>query len=577
MYNICVIYALELTKNNMFLIAGIAILAAVTIFLLISFFLSIKGTEKYQYKIKDHSNSIRVFVLDVKNNRATFFNNASLKKRRYLTLTEYYNEFPASEREKLISWIGNLLDKTEDTPNTLEINVVTSNNKKRYFTLLELKKIDYEKQLIHLESHLLKYLTVSRGHYNEYFKFSSESSFSRSLKTRQTKGYVMCFKFFLKKNFTSIPHLHFVQIKNSLVPYISNNRLMYSYSDNAIFIADFKATNHGQALQTMHLLEGEINRRLSVNGILNDLEIHIGIVENKKFVGNLDKIIEVGLKLTEVAKKDEITYAFYREDNNINVDDMELNYRTEVERIIHDKKLQYTYRPIIDVSRRRTLGYQSFVTPLDSFFDSINELKNYASKTNDDKELFTTIARNCISRFIQQKDGNQLRLFFDVSYNELALINRTLAHIQNIKETHVVVVIKEQDIIDLPPQSNDSVIAVIKSLKSNGYQVALTINETELRSSANVYETFDYFILAPSPEIIKRSASRSLPIFKKFVETLLKYHRPIITENMVTWEQVELMVRLGLDIVSSDVIAPQDENVLPVAYKTMMKLENFTK
>jgi len=564
-------------QNNVYLIVGLAILAVALIFLLITFLISIKNTEKYQYRIKDYSNSIRVFVLDVKNNRATFFNNASLKKRRYLTLTEYYNEFPAAEREKLISWIGNLLDKSEDTPNVLEINIITSKNKKKYFTLLEVKKIDYQKQIIHIESHLLKYLTTSRGHFNEYYKFSSESSFARSLKARQNKGYVMCFKFYLKKNLTAIPHLQFVQIKNALVPYISSTRIMFSYSDNAIFVADFKSTTRGQSLQTMHLLESEINRRLSVSGVLEDLEFHIGIIENKIFSGNLEKVIDAGLKLTDIAKKDEMVYSFYKEGRDIESPDIELNYRTEVERIIHDKKLQYTYRPIIDVARGRTIGYHSFVNPLDSFFDSIVELKNYAAKTNDDKELFTTIARNCISRFIQQKDGMNLRLFFEVSYHEIELINRTLSHIQNIKETHVVIVINETDIIELPPQSNDSVIASLKSLKSNGYQIALTINENELKSSPNVYETFDYFILAPKPELIKRSTSRSLPLFKKFVETLLKYRRQIIIENMATWEQVELVVRLGLDVISSDVVTPQDENVLPVAYKTMMKLQNFNK
>ena len=60
-----------------------------------------------------------------------------------------------------------------------------------------------------------------------------------------------------------------------------------------------------------------------------------------------------------------------------------------------------------------------------------------AYKTNDDRELFSTIARNSISRFIQQKSEKNHTLFFDVGvfteYKPYCSVPRTLVNIGIVK------------------------------------------------------------------------------------------------------------------------------------------------
>jgi len=568
----------ESTLDKYLLIGGLLFLIVLLLFIVISFIVSKRRDVLFAGKIQDSSNSIRVFRLDIKNDKTDYYNASSIRRRRSSTLTNFYNMFPSNERERLIDWVGSLLDKDADTPQTLEISVIVHRNRKKYFTLLQVTKIDYENQIIHLESHLLRFMNVSRSRRNNegFYKFSTQAGLSATLKEKPNRGFTCCVKFFRTNSTEKISRLDFVTIKNALVPFISKDRMMIEYSDDEIFITDFKASIRGQVVQALHTIEVETRRRMSVHSSVDFISYSIAIIENKLLDSDLEKIIVEGEKLAKNAQEEGLTYLFYEENGESISPVNSQNYRTEVERIIFDKRFQYLYRPIYDVGRQRTIGYKAIIKPLDSFFGSIEELKSYAYKTNDDRELFSTIARNSISRFIQQKSEKNHTLFFDVSYNEIAFVARTLSHINGIKETKIVICISEQDFIDLPSMSTESVISMVTNLRSNGYAAALRLKDkSELTLLPKIYESFDYFIIDSDAQLSNRSMNQ-LPIFQNLIENLLKFNKILVADNMSSWDSVELLVRLGIEIVSSEVISPSDENVLPISKKTILKLEKMS-
>lgn len=563
--------------NKYLLLGGLLLIVLLLLGIVISFVISKRSDVIFAGKIQDSSNSIRVFRLDIKNDKTDYYNAASIRRRRSSTLTNFYNMFPSDERERLIEWVGALLDKDANAPQTLEISVIVHRNRKKYFTLLQVTKIDYENQIIHLESHLLRFMNVSRSRRNHegFYKFSTQIGLSATLKEKANRGFTCCVKFFLKNSLDKISHLDFVTLKNALVPFITKDRMMIEYGEDEIFITDFKASIRGQVVQTLHIIETEMRRRMSVHSTIEYIGYSIAIIENKLLNSDLERIIQEGERLAVVAQEEGLSYLFYEENGEAITPINSQNYRTEVERIIYDKRFQYLYRPIYDVGRKRTIGYEAIIKPLDSFFGSIEELKSYAFKTNDDRELFSTIARNSISRFIQQKSEKNHSLFFDVSYNEIAFVARTLSHISGIKETKVVICIAEQDFLDLPSMSTESVIAMITNLRSNGYAAALKLKDSsDLTLLPKIYESFDYFIIESEAQLSNRSLNR-LPIFQNLIENLLKFNKVLVANNMTSWDSVELLVRLGVEIVSSEVIGPSDENVLPIAKKTMLKLNKI--
>lgn len=548
--------------------------------LLIGFIFYVVSRKKYKSyatKIVDSSNSLRVFVIDVKNDTVRYFNRSKLQKRRVSNMTEFYNQFPSNEREKLIDWIGDLLDPEKNAPNYLEINVIVARNHRNYFSLLQVEKIDREKQLIYIESYLLKYMFASRKSSKVASnRFSSEENFSHILNHNNNKGITFAINFYNKKVVgQAVPRYEFSQIKNVLVRYIESKRMMLEYDEHQIVICDLKVNTRSQFMQLFSTLRNEINRFLTISSSLQDIGFSTGVVENKYFPGEASKIIETSLNLSKVAQDDNVEILHYEEGRRFDGYNDSQYYRTEVERIIQDKRLKYLYRPIYNRSRNIIDGYQMFVETLDSFFDNINELKTYAVRTEDDHELFATIARTGVSKFIQECTDSNYRLYFPITLNEIDYVNRVLSHIAKIKETRIVLVIDENELTDFVDNQDEAFLNSIRSFKSKGYEVALAINDNELTCSPLIYEAFDMFMLSVKGHINRKTASQSMPSFQRLIEKLLHFRKTIIATDIPSWDILELVIKFGVDIVSSEAISPMDENVLPISQKNIDKLQRI--
>lgn len=567
-----------MSLENILILSGVALLGVVLIVLIISFILAQTSSKRYKNDIYETSNSLRVFIIDAKNDRVRYFNRSRLQRKKTSTITAFYNQFPANERDKIITWVGDLLDDTPNTPKYLEINVLINFNKKSYFSLLQVTKVDHTKDIIYLESYILKYMYATKTKNIKVRKFLSREKFIACLNAyHQPKGVTFAIDFFNKRTLEEeVPHLLFSQIKNVLVPYITPYRPMIEHGDNQLIISDLKISQRTNMLAFINTLRNEINRLLMISSETDIVGFSFGVAENKYFYNSTDSLIDSVVELSQVAKEDGKDFLIFEEGKKINPEGDVLHYRTEVERIIQDKKIRYTYQPIYNAAKSRMLGYQAHFEPLDSLFDSIDELKAYAIRTEDDKELFATIARNSISRFIQQRDGVSLKLFFPLSINEIGYVNRTFSHISSIKDANIVLIFSEPEILDLSTDAMDSTIQLIKTFKSKGYEVALLIDENEAALPSSAYEIFDFFMLSVSAHITNRKLqNRQLPSFQALIEKLLRYNRPILAIDIPTWSLVEYVIKLGIDIVSSDAIAPGDENILPLNKKSITKLKNM--
>ena len=68
---------------------------------------------------------------------------------------------------------------------------------------------------------------------------------------------------------------------------------------------------------------------------------------------------------------------------------------------------------------------------------------------------------------------------------------------------------------------------------------------------------------------------RELGLSSPSEQHVLKFNKILVADNMISWDAVELLVRLGVEIVCSEVISPSDENVLPISKKTILKLDKM--
>ena len=56
------------------------------------------------------------------------------------------------------------------------------------------------------------------------------------------------------------------------------------------------------------------------------------------------------------------------------------------------------------------------------------------------------------------------------------------------------------------------------------------------------------------------------------IESLLKYHRPIIATDLEGWQAIELIIKSGVNIVSSEIISSSNDMLLPIEKKKIDKL-----
>ncbi|MFA5442896.1 MAG: hypothetical protein WC286_03350 [Bacilli bacterium] len=565
-------------ENTPNLILFVVIIGLIFVFFIVflTFIISQYGDKKYRNDIKEQANTVRIYIVDIKNNIVRFFNRSNIREQRTISVTDFYNQFPNFEREKLIDWISSLIDGGKNAANYFEIDVFTSKNRKHFLSMLQVQEVDREKELIHLESYLLRYLPPKASE-GKVITASSMEEISRVLLDNSPfRGVVVDFNFFYKRSSSqnktgSFDRLIFTHIKEVISNHITQNRHYIEPSQHEIVVFDTRLASHSSIMLFVHAVINDINRFLSLNSLIEQIGISVGIVEHKFFPNDAEKMLRQSMVVASYGQEDNELITWY-EQGMRGDDTIEQSNRTEVENIIRNKKLKFLFRPILDSEKMKTLGYQSFVQPFDTFFDSINELKEYATRTEDDKELFGTISRNIISRFINEKSGDYLRLFFDVLWQEKPYILKTFGHINRIKETHIVLVFSEHD-IDNQADDDEIMISELRTYKVKGYEIALKLADKDLLLNSAVYDMFDFFILDEKMTHDINTNNRRRLQMRSLVEKLLKYNKPIIATDLQNWNAVELVIKSGIHYVASEAISPSDEMILPISQKNLNKIK----
>ena len=558
----------------MLCVGAFALLAGILIIVL--FAISNHRDENHNKEIRDLSNSLRIFIIDVPNDTVKYFNSAHLRERKTSSITSFYNQYSSKERENLINWIGHLLENDEETPRFLEVNVYIQTSKQSATSILEVQKIDYQKQVIYLESHLLQ-TTFKARHKGEKPDFSKKDYLFKRIFASNGRGATFAFNFYNVLTKTAdISQLAYADIRDIMVGFCEEDIIVTEEKFGQILICNLNVKGRGEMNDFIEAVKSRINRFLLIKSYSDTINYTVGVIENSENFRDADTLVKNVLMVSDLAKDSDNQIAYFNDIKTLLIDDQGKQFRTDVQEVIEDNKLHYYFQPIYNIDRRRIIAYKSTVVPYDSYFHEIDTLKNYAMRTEDDKELFSTITKNVISRFVQEKNDAHYLLFYPVSFNEINFVNKSLGHINGVSDANIVLVLKERDLSARPDEyEEEALINSIRNFKSKGYGVALEIDDDILTLSPNLYGAFDYFNLSVATHISKKNAGRNLPSFQGLIEKLLHYEKPIVALDIQSWDIVELVYRLGVSNICSDAIALPAENILPLQKKIITKLGNL--
>lgn len=553
-------------------------LAAFVCLVFLCFFFGVSNHKQSQHQkeIKELSNSTRAFIVDVKNDKVNYFNSAHLHNRRALSITAFYNQYEPKDREKIIHWVGDLLDQNTQTPKFMETKVYIKSLKALVSTILEVQKIEFEKKLIFIESHLLQ-TDLEAHRKGEKVSFSKRDYLNKKILMSNGRGATLYFNFYNQVTKTSdISQLAYADLRDIILTFASEKVLIVEQEFGQIIVTNFDLKNKAEILTFANEITTKVNRYLSIKSYSNDIHLAIGIIENEESFRDANNLIKNVIAVSNMCKDNDQLLGFYSENKALLTEEKGDEYKNDVQTIIEENKISYFFQPIFNVERGKVTAYKATFQPKDEFFTSIDMLKSYAARTQEEKELFSTIARNTFAQFVQERDDSHTKLLFPISYNELAYASRTLGRISGAGSVNLVLTLKEKDLSALPTDyEEETIVDAILSLKSKGYSVALEIDDDILTLTPRLYEVFDYFNLSVNTHIQKKNASKNLPTFQGLIEKLLHYNKTILAYDIQSWDIVELVYKLGISAICSDAIALPAENILPLQKKILTKMINL--
>ncbi len=558
------------------------------IFVVITFSAISHSQKEYEERIKRESISTRIFAIDVKNNRVLFFNRSDMKNKKTMDLASFYFHFHQNDSEKVKQWIYSIMTNPKGCEQYLEADIVVNRNKTTYFSLLKLVKYEPEVGVIHIESHILRYITPAN--YTSKKKGALTGVVKRSVmknivtKSKSLRGYTYAIRFFyIRQKALSndkIERYMMMTLKNEVYPFASNRREPRQIIDdnsNEIMLFDIRIATRDEAVQLAASIAHSLRKSIGVNGYSDSVNFAIGVVENAQFYQDFDTIVQKAKEACISAQQNGQDIFMYKKTRGSM--SSELNkIEAEVDRLIDSKNLRYLFRPIVDVSKGTIFGYFEYIRAYDSPFTSLVEMSKYSAKVGKNRELFANVAKTVIPKFASERPNQNLRLFLMVSMMDIDHMAEILPQIPQAKEIKLVLVFDEQEVNENSSQL-ELLNSSLKQFRKLGFKIALLLQDKNLLLDSSVYNNFDYFVAgaAMMGEIKKNNRVR-LSIHT-LIEQLLRYNQPIIATDLEGWQAVELIIKSGISLVSSEAISSSNDMLLPVEKKRLQKLhgmyENF--
>ena len=573
-----------LSEHWPILLTAFLILAGL-LFLIISFYLDVRRRREYEASLFDKVNSVRIYVINLPQNTVSYFNAITVGRVKKESLNEFYRHFPIGEQKRVMNWINALAENGTDESDFLEVDVNDNFDKKQYFSMLQAESVDSKRKILHLQSYLFKYMASSKASSSgvNHHGLSTSREFAKALNVKgKKKGVSIVYRFLYKKTQKKdreIDPLVFNQLKNALAYLLPPKGFLIACSGNELMLSDLQISERAKALFLARSGLVLVNRYLSLNALSSQIEVRCGAVEHYAHPASAEEIIAEAEKMAELAYEEDQQIVWYEKGKENQAFLKDSSYRTEVERIINEKKLAYFFRPIYGIKEGKPIGYFAKAEPKDTYFDSMDELKDYAARTQDDKELFTTVARNVIPLFVSERLSPAEKIFLPVRTEERSYLLSVFPRIAKAKEANLVFLFGENDLLShMDPGFPNGINNDVMGIKAKGFEVALLLDKTELSLPDTVYPCFDYFVcsFANSGSAAEMDA-RIRAKLHALVEKLLKYKKPIIANDIQGWGPIEILVRSGLDYISSQDFAPYDAMILPVSPKAIRKVNDMKK
>lgn len=562
------------------------LIGAGLIVLLITYFVWHHNDKRFIQNINYETSGARAFKIDSVHNEVTYFDLQKLNEVKTCSLEQFFASFPKEEQTKVSDWVDSNLSGKQ-TSDFIQTNVYLNKQRKNVPSFLKITKLSPTNGVLHLESYILKDSAKKRS-MGPQNSFVSETQFATSVKENGiSRGTTFCFSLKHKRldgYDNNVPKTVCSRFRVALDRYVTGNTKLMKLSETQLLVCNFDINEHEEAvayaLRTINGVNNALSSKTKDKRSGASYVLKAGIVSNKDLYGDVESLIEYSQRTAINAYETSSSLVYYQKglDDYVNYDVSK--YRSEVERIIFDKRINNYFKPIYGVSRHSILGYVSKPVPDadKTSFSTIEELKNYAIRAKDQNNLFGYLAKTIVSRFVSERPLRSQRLFYPIMVRELPTIPAIFGNLKGASSANITFMLKEAEVLSNVKQTGeDNIINMLKDIHESGFSIGLIVQGKSIAVDDNLLKQMDIFFVdfsndgtdSKHMDMVIRSQLHAL------VEKLLKYHKIIVGANLSDWNAIELVIGSGIDYVSSDQFGPYQPGFVPLKEKDEMRLKEM--
>ena len=528
----------------------------------------------------------RIFVLDYLEGEVTYFDRGNYADRKKGPIPQFFEQFTAKEVDELDHWINNLLVSKSSAPLSYKVDVFVRSMRRSYASILEVKKIDYDKKVIHLESYLYRYLkpndqsnlTVKK---KEDIGYLPSVALARLYKRQRGRGrgvygainIVSTLPKQIQKE--EIPPHIWYELQNQAAFYRSKNRIIRFLDNYTIGIYMPRRNDITPLIDIMKKIYTRAGAYLEKNGYHN-FSLAIGIARARQF-DDMKMHFKTAEELSMFAHREigEIKMLIYDPAQEVKALDLSL-YRNELMSIVKKKGVEPLFQPLIDGRSVEILGYLTSFQIGGSLFASYQDLSTFARENKQNEVLMKMVLRKTAAAYYNAKRNNRHLLFIPISLDDVPFLNEAFSTQPFASELKIIFMIEEQDYAHTF-ELGDEMSAINNKIKEMGYGIALIISDTELTLPDKTYSEVDYFMV--NETILSRTEGneRERLYLLSSLGKLLRHKRPITFIDLPKWSEVEYYIRAGADYVASDEISKKDYTLKTIDKKKALRIISFSK
>ena len=568
------------------------VIGLLLVLFIISFSVAKNRDIKRRQLISSESNTIRIYIIDFKNNSVLFFNRNSLSEKKHVTLAQFYSRFNEADLDSLKNWLYSICVENKSNEDFFEIDLVMHKHKGSYYSILKKVKYNDVDGLLHLESHLMRYTSSRNNEFDHRVKgvvsghVSQDEMKTLIEKQKTLSGYTLCTRFFYSKaqtiNIDRVDKVVVANLKDVVFGFLNKGhkpRQIISEPGNEIFLFDLYISDQEKIMRLAANIAHELKKAISINGYSETVDFAIGIVENAQYYQDFAAIIKTAQQACIYAQQYGMQTYFYTRSNKLVLSETG-KYSQEITRLLKPHNLIFNYRPIVDANDGKVVGYFNHIEAPQSPFSNFMEMSKYSAKVHRNKEFFAYVSKNVITQYASEKIDKKEKLFIQVSLPDLPFVLEVLNQIPSLSQISLVLMFSERDFdddeVDFPTAH-----IYLSALKRERIELALMMYDKNLLLDPKIYTDFDYFVIGSSMVKEIRNSKMTRLSIHTLVEQLLKYKKPIIANDVDGWQAIELIINSGITYLSSEVISPNNPMILPLDKKKIEKLMamagNFNK